>query len=428
MRAKLLCVGDIHLGRRPARMPDGLADHGIDAAALGPAAAWRATVERAEAERVDAVLLAGDVVDHDDDFFEAYPLLQAGVERLVRAGIDVVAVAGNHDVRVLPRLADAVPQLHLLGRGGRWEEHVVVREGRPAARIVGWSFPQADVVASPLAAFVPPADRTLPTLGLLHCDLDQSPSRYAPVRRAELEQAGLDAWLLGHVHAPSPLADARPAGYLGSLVGLDPTESGRHGPWRLTIDDGGLHLAQLPLAPLRWERLVLGVGDVDDAGALPVALVRAVEVLHAALGGEAPRAVGVDVVLRGPNRLGPALAAAAEQLRRHDAQRCGDTIYFVHAVTDDTAPAQDLAALARGTDPAGGLARLLRLLDAPPDDPDRQELLAGAQAALDRERARPAWRHLGRGPLPEAAVVALLRRAGAAALESLLATRREADA
>ncbi|RMF20195.1 MAG: DNA repair exonuclease, partial [Deltaproteobacteria bacterium] len=126
MAVKLLCIGDIHLGRRPGRLPSDLfAEEG---AALGPLAAWRRAVDEAIDRRVDAVLLAGDVVEQEDDFYEAFAPLEEGVRRLQDAGIAVLAVAGNHDVAVLPRLARVIDSFRLLGAGGRWEEATVEGE------------------------------------------------------------------------------------------------------------------------------------------------------------------------------------------------------------------------------------------------------------------------------------------------------------
>src|SRR5262245_40987018 len=109
MACRLLFVGDIHLGRRPTGLPESLRELGVDPAELTPAAAWRAAVAIARDLRVDAVVLAGDVVDHADDRFEAYAHLEAGVRDLEAASIATVAVVGNHDVEVLPRLARQIP-------------------------------------------------------------------------------------------------------------------------------------------------------------------------------------------------------------------------------------------------------------------------------------------------------------------------------
>jgi hypothetical protein len=88
---KILCSGDLHLGRRSSRLPAG-----VDAGAHSATAAWKALVELAIAERVDLVALSGDLVDRANRYFEAFGPLEAGVRRLTAAGIPTVAVAGNH--------------------------------------------------------------------------------------------------------------------------------------------------------------------------------------------------------------------------------------------------------------------------------------------------------------------------------------------
>src|SRR5690606_1937215 len=96
---RILCAGDLHLGRRSSRVPwDG------DGAAGSCAEAWMRLVECAIRERVDLVALSGDLVDHDNRWFEAFGPLERGLKRLADAGIPVYAVAGNHDYDTLPHL------------------------------------------------------------------------------------------------------------------------------------------------------------------------------------------------------------------------------------------------------------------------------------------------------------------------------------
>ena len=275
---RLLFVGDIHLGRRPTKLPDELP--GLRPADLGPAAAWRATVAHALAERVDAVVLAGDVVESLGDRFEAYGHLQSGVARLTEAGIPVIGVAGNHDVLALPHLAQQVPGFQLLGAGGTWAHADVKGADGATVRLLGWSFPAEKHRRDPLDGFQVPGAEGLAVLGVLHCDLDGPPtSPYAPVRRADLERQSVDAWLLGHVHRPSNLSGARPIGYLGSLSALDPGEPGAHGPWMVQVEGPGrVRATQVPLAPMRYEQRALDVSEVGADGALApeAALERAV--------------------------------------------------------------------------------------------------------------------------------------------------------
>ncbi len=247
----ILFVGDMHLGRLPSRVPIDAGGRLPSPAELGPGAAWRRTAQVAVELGVDAVALAGDVLHGANDLFEGAHELAVGLELLAQARIPVVAVAGNHDTHVLPDLARR-GALVLLGEGGTWGTFDLAPSGRAAVRLVGWSFPAPRWEASPLAVPPPPPAPGLATLGLLHADLDVPGSRYAPVMRDELAATGYAAWFLGHVHRPdAPTVDGAPF-YLGSLTGLDPSETGRHGPVLVRVGAGRLAAERLPLAPLLW--------------------------------------------------------------------------------------------------------------------------------------------------------------------------------
>ena len=427
---KILAVGDMHLGHTPSRLPPEL--HAPD---LGPAEGWRRTVDAALELGVRAVLLAGDVVDRDDDFFEAYRALEDGVRRLADADIDVIGVAGNHDVMVLPRLARHIPRFRLLGGGGKWESCRVGDggDGSNAVTLWGWSFPQPRVLASPLAdlSFDPAPGINL---GLLHCDRDAGPdSPYAPVGRAELERAGLDGWLLGHIHKPDALTAASPNGYLGSLTGLDRGEPGPRGPWTITVADGRIaEVDHLPLAPLRWEPLevdLTGIGEPADARERLLTAVIDLDGTLASLR-TAPDAVGLSVALIGRTGFG---SAALDRISRDDRgeihRGAAGTRYFIASARADTRPEIDLEELAGRPDPVGLLAARLLRLDRPEGDPERDRLLDQARRDLHDQAARPVWRGLAEDGDATDPVV-WLRQAGYRALDRLLdqlPDRRDAD-
>jgi DNA repair protein SbcD/Mre11 len=418
---RLLCAADIHLGRRPSRLPEALADHAGD---LDPAAAWRRLVQTALDLGVDALLLAGDVVDQDDDFFEAFADLRQGVERLTEAGIPVLAIAGNHDVRVLPRLAEAVPGFTLLGRGGHWQEHRLQGSDGVPVRVVGWSFPERVAPDDPLAAGLP-ARSPETTIGLLHADRDQTGSRYAPVRSPDLQAAPVDTWLLGHVHRPDIAPGPRPIGYLGSLVGTDPGEPGPHGAWVLDVDaDGALELTLLPLAPLRWETLEVPLDGLADPADVTVRITAAIDALHGALADEAfrPVAVGCRLRLTGRTALRAGVAQALAVADPRSALYPHDgTTYFVHASSLDALPERDLDALARNADPVGLLARKLLLLQGRGEPEARRELLRAAGRRLAEVPLRRYLSAAGAAPPGEERVAALLQAAALDALDALLA-------
>jgi DNA repair exonuclease SbcCD nuclease subunit len=431
MGARLLAIGDVHLGRRPTRLPAFLEEHGIGAAQLTPEAALRTAVERAIDESVDAVVFAGDLVESRNARFEALRPLEAAVRRLAEADIGVFAVAGNHDVEALPRLARLIPEFTLLGEGGQWQSVTLRRRGSDVAELIGWSFPSTEVHESPLPALrsgqlVSPTSG-LPRIGLLHADLDAAGGPYAPVRRSELDALPLDGWLLGHIHRPTLGPGPRPVGYLGSLQGLDPSETGLHGPWLVQArGPGRIDLEQLPLAPLHWDQCEVDVSDlgsVDDLDAeLGAALLRCARAQRAA-GGQAsvigvrPRLVGATDRSRELRR-----ALASDQLDEL-ARDLDGTLVFVDRLIDETRARLDLAAQAAGADPPALLARKLLALERGGEE--AATLIRNLRRELLREVEDPRWAALEDGGerLSDSAIGEQLRQVARDALVELLAQK-----
>lgn len=389
---KILCLGDLHLGVRPSRVPDG-----VDRDAVSVAAVWRRAVDLAIEEGVGLVLLSGDVVWEGNPLEPLGPL-ERELGRLVKAGIEVCAVAGNHDFDVLPRLYRTVggERFRLLGRGGRWEPFTWKDpEDRPLLHVHGWSFPERDVREDPVAGYdLETPEDGVPVLGLVHGDLDQVRSTNAPLSRASLERAAPAAWLLGHVHKPAlvDLAGGQWALYPGSPQPLDPTEEGPHGAWLLTLRDGRLgRPEQIPLATLRWETLEVdlsGAGDLEDARDHVVAAARdgAREILGE--GGNLDHLL-LTLGLTGRTSAHRALPRLARELEEEGplVSTLGGTESRIAQVRLGTLPPVDLEDLARSDDPPGILAALLLESAQDPEGPTR-ELLERVAARVREVRGR----------------------------------------
>ena len=436
--ALILAVGDVHLGTACSGIPDGISERGIDPGELTPAGALRAAVDLAIDRRVAAVLFAGDVVESANARFEALAPLEESVRRLLDAGIEVVAVAGNHDVEALPRLADLIDGFKLLGAGGRWEAVTISSDGAPLAQIVGWSFGERVVRQSPVAQLVreplapPPA--AVPRIGLLHCDLGASGGGYAPVRQAELDDTGCDAWLLGHIHKPSLAARqsggrARPCGYLGSLVGLDPSETGPRGPWLVEVSaDGEVTVEQAPMGPLRWELIDVPVEGMEHVEDLPDRLLdearKRAQMLEQA--GPMPAALGLRARLIGSSPAYEGIRRWIEDRKWEPLLRSvNGTVVFFNKVSDAMGLALDLRRIASGDDPPALLARRLLLLDK--DNKQSRALLQHAREQLREIGTDGAWNPVNEhrnaaDPLSDAVLRDTLRQSGKAALTAMIAS------
>jgi len=427
MTAPILFVGDIHLGRVPRRLANGT---GLPEAQLGPAEAFRRTVDAAIAEGVQAVVLAGDVVDQDQDRFAAWSHLYSGLKRLTEAGIRAIGVAGNHDHLALPRLAERLPAFRLLGAGGTWE--CVHLDG---VDLLGWSFPSRHHRESPLAApgLSAAQEHRRPGhigLGVLHADLNAQRSPYAPVDGASLRALGLDGCFLGHIHSPGDLSGSQPVGYLGSLVGLDRSERGPRGPWLIRpAEGGGLDTRQLALGPAHWRSLDVDLTGIPRGADAVDRIVLCVEqTIRAAA--DADRwwrdgpfsAMGVTIRLMGRTE---ATGAAKQWASTDDIEQMR---FFIHdrpcavvSVRNHTRPAVDLRALSGERTPAGRVASLLQGLETDGSSAVPETISTALRAvdlqgwSTDEERHPP--------PDPTEA----LRTAAWGILDQLLEQRRAAE-
>lgn len=380
---KLVLTGDLHLGRRSSLLGEG------NAGAHRAAGAWERVVQLAVEEQAAAVLIAGDLVDQDNSFYEARRPLRDGLDRLQAAGLMAYAVAGNHDAVALSYTASQLdhPALRLLGRGGEWEVVALEHDGE-TVELLGWSFPTAVVEASPVPARWPAPPPGVPSLGLLHAELDASRSRYAPVATAALAAAGRDLWVCGHVHGPRQFeVDGRlTAMYVGSPQALDPGEPGAHGAWLLDLRPGAPIAPQFrPLSTVRYESPTIDLTGVADKADWDRRVQASLDDVASRLAGEsAPwlEVLALRPVFTGDCGLGPAMADWYQELAAAEPEAGGPLARVLGRYTDATAPPLDLASLAGGAGPPAKLARLLLELDTRPPGPLAAALVARAAARL----------------------------------------------
>lgn len=240
--------------------------------------AFRHAVDCAIDERVDAVLIAGDLFDDTRLSFATEAFLVDQLQRLDEANIACVYATGNHDPGgsgfraadvnwpvCVTYVSDREPQVLPL----------MTSDGRPLARIVAAGHVSArepDNLACtvPSAADLPPFDG--PTVGLLHAHVTsaaqaEAHDRYAPCTAADLQRAGYDYWALGHVHTRQRADEASHAWYPGNLQGRTPRETGPKGGLLVTLRDGRPPEVDFrAFAPVRWERIQLD--DLADVASV----------------------------------------------------------------------------------------------------------------------------------------------------------------
>jgi exonuclease SbcD len=260
---RLIAAADLHLGRRIS-LPDVLEN-----SLLTPEGAWERLVDIVidPMSEVDALLLAGDLFDKEEDILEAPYYFEKGIRRLGEENKPVIAIAGNHDWRSLRRRHRFLcfDHVHILGLNGDWESCDLEFNSR-IIRFEGWSFPSSQYWKNPLET-LPSASYGITTIGLLHGDWEGAPnSPYAPFSLKQLVTSGRQAWVLGHIHIPKILSENPHIISCGTLQGLDSSEQGERGAFLIDIGkDGEIEVQMIPLAALRWDTVSLDITDLQES-------------------------------------------------------------------------------------------------------------------------------------------------------------------
>lgn len=142
---KFLHTGDLHIGKKL-----------FEASMLEDQAYILEQIYRiAREERVQAVVLAGDLYDRSVPPAEAVTLMDGFLTRLVQAGIPVIAVSGNHDSPERISFGEKVLEKQGLYMAGIYEDslrRVEIGEGETKVRFVCLPFVKPAVVEESTSA------------------------------------------------------------------------------------------------------------------------------------------------------------------------------------------------------------------------------------------------------------------------------------
>lgn len=232
--------------------------------------AFENLVELAAAEKVDFVLLAGDLYDGDWKDYNTGLFLSNQMSRLREEGIRVFIISGNHDaasqITKHLRMPDNVKALSV-----RNPETVKIEKLGLAIHGQGYA---ARAVTDDLVGGYPPASPHHFNIGLLHTSLDgrEGHESYAPASVGSLLSKGYDYWALGHVHVREIVREEPWIVFPGNIQGRHIRETGPKGCMLVEEQDGRvIRVEHRELDVMRWAVAVVDAGraargdDVIDA-------------------------------------------------------------------------------------------------------------------------------------------------------------------
>ncbi len=276
---RLLHTADVHLGARHA-------DLGEQAAAQRERqfAAFRATIDLALAEKVDVLLVAGDLFDSNTQPRRSVERVASELRRLADAAIRTVIIPGTHDVYDGASVYRAYDLATVAGLPPGTDHLVVLTPDRPDVVlgpldlvVHGWVFATKRAPRSPLADVdVAADDRATWHVGMIHGSLSipkKTEHDEVVFTSDEVARSHLDYLALGHWHSTQRgQAGATTWAYSGAPepVAVDQDRAGNVLLVTLERRDGGRHVTveERQVGRTRFDRLEVDAADVGSQPAL----------------------------------------------------------------------------------------------------------------------------------------------------------------
>ncbi|WP_428534452.1 metallophosphoesterase family protein [Rhodopila sp.] len=320
-------------------------------------------VDLAIEEKVDFVLIAGDIYDGDWPDFGTGLFFSNQMRRLHQAAIPVLTIRGNHDAANRMTRSLRMPHVMTFGHG---EAHTHTLNSIGVA-IHGQSFADRAVLED-LSRGYPKPIEGLFNIGLLHTSAEgyAAHDRYAPCELRRLQTHGYDYWALGHVHERQELCRDPWIVFPGNLQGRHIGETGEKGASLVTVNDRAVSVEHRVLDVLRWAHIEV---DISAAADEADALIRVQTALEAARD-TASRPLAARVTLIGMTLAHAALSGDGlrDKVLNEAQAITGDHLFWLESVKLRTSAPPGIDASAR----PDNLTRLLNQIDAiaaaPPPD------------------------------------------------------------
>jgi exonuclease SbcD len=308
-------------------------------------------------EKVDFVLMAGDLYDGDWQDFHTGLFVNAQFVKLKNAGILVFIVQGNHDAQ--SHMTRKIP----------WPENVKVFSSRTAetvhlvalgVAIHGHSFPNREV-SEDLVPGYPVAVPGCFNIGMLHTSLTgmEGHDTYAPTTLPKLKNKSYDYWALGHIHARQVVCETPRVVFPGNLQGRHARETGPKGCELVSVDGAAITARFVPLDVVRWHQVAVDLQSLEQLDDVRAQVLQALQsAVDNADAGDALHAM--RVVLTGqtplhaleasqPGTLEAAVQAAAQEFSGADV--------WVEQIKLQLRSPLDRAKIGQGGDALGELVR-----------------------------------------------------------------------
>jgi len=339
-------------------------------------------------EKVDLLLISGDLFDGDLKDFKAGLFLTSQLKRLSNANIPTVIIRGNHDAEAKMTKKLHWPALvHELNV--KKPETIVFKQLGVAVH--GQGYAQRDIFDD-MSQHYPAPISGMFNIGMLHTALQgrDGHAAYSPTSVEKLRSKGYEYWALGHVHTRE-VVDTNP--YIifpGNIQGRHAKELGPKGVTLVTIEGAEVEsVTEQCLDVVRWDHCRVDVSEAANESDVYGAIRQSISEAEDRAEG---RLLACRVTLFGATELHADLVSRQEDwaygIRAEMTDSEGDV--WIEKIRFKTQTRLELAQLRLQDDPLGGVLRKLEQLKT--SEEGREELLSCLSAVNNKlPRAYTQW-------------------------------------
>jgi len=259
---RFLHAADVHLDS-PLRGLDQYDGAPLDALRGATRRALANLVQLAIEERVDFVIVAGDLYDGEWDDYRTGRFFVQQMLELERAGIPVYLIRGNHDAQSRITLQLTLPpNVHSFST----EQPETKTIDKLHVALHGQGFARQAEQRNLATSYPPPVLGHF-NIGLLHTSLDgrEGHASYAPCAVNDLVARDYDYWALGHVHQRETVRAERPRiEFPGNLQGRHAREPGAKGCLLVSVDGAQVTTEFQTLDVLRWQIIEVNAHETES--------------------------------------------------------------------------------------------------------------------------------------------------------------------
>lgn len=222
-------------------------------------------ISHALENKIDFLLISGDLFDGEDRSLKAQIKLQKQMVRLQDAGIEVFFLHGNHD-----HLSGSWTSIDMPNNVHIFSEQVEKKHFQTIngtnVYLYGFSYGKRHVYEKKIKDYQKEEGADF-HIGMLHgyCTGGQTVHQpYAPFSVQDLLDKKMDYWALGHIHQRQMLHEEPYIIYPGNIQGRNKKETGTKGCTFVSMNEFETNVQFLETADIIWEELFYSAKEIED--------------------------------------------------------------------------------------------------------------------------------------------------------------------